>query len=199
MKDYIVTVEETYFDATKFEIGGFYMVVYKGEKGEEFKCILTSVTKDKVTLRYYDKKGYNKDLIIMPFEIESGKYEIKEIKTKGIYKVLNTETDEVVPLSKAKTKYWDLYRKDAEMKVGKCYEIKIGERVFKGFCSHKDSIDIIMVLYSDTGTIGAISYEFTACSKWNDKIIYESLTHGAVVRINRSELKEGKVYFKELI
>lgn len=29
MKDYIVTVEETYFDATKFDFNKFYIVKFK--------------------------------------------------------------------------------------------------------------------------------------------------------------------------
>lgn len=209
MKDYIVTVEETYFDATKFEIGGFYLVRYNQMTAEEYKCILTSVSKSKMFLKYYTK-DYLKELILSPSDLTSGKYEIKEIKTKGKYKLLNAETDEVVPLSKAKTKYWDLYYNDAEMKVGKCYEVKIGERVYKGFCSYRDSEDITMVLYSDTGTIGAITYVPSAFGKYNDnitlirfpsepEIIRNSLTSGVIVKIDRNELKEDRVYFKELV
>jgi hypothetical protein len=196
MKDYIVTVEETCFDATKFDFNKFYIVI---EKDVEYKCLLKTVEKDKVTFITIIDGEYRK-LYILPWKVKNGSIKIKEVET----------LDEVVPLSKAKTKYWDLYRKDAEMKVGKCYEIKIGEHVFKGFCSHKDSIDIIMVLYSDTGTIGAISYDPSTFGKYNDnitlirfpsepEIIHSSLTSGVVVKINRDELKEDRVYFKELI
>ena len=198
MKDYIVTVEETHFGATKFDFNKFYIVT---EKGVEYRCLLKKVEK-KVTTFITVVDGEDKRLYISPYEIKNGNATIEEVVT----------LDEVVPLSKAKSKpkYWDLYYNDAEIKVGKCYEIKIGERVYKGFCSYRDSEDITMVLYSDTGTIGAITYNPSTFGKYNDnitlihfpsepEIIRNSLTSGVVVKIDRNELKEDHVYFKELV
>lgn len=196
MKDYIVTVEETYFDATKFDFDKFYIVKFKEE---EVRCLLTNVTQTEVKFIYVSKTGCATLLTVLVKDVVNGEVTIKEVET----------LDEVVPLSKGKSKYWDLYHKDAEMKVGKCYEVKIGKRVFKGFCSYRDSIDITMVLYSDTGTIGAITYDPSTFGKYNDnitlirfpsepEIIRNSLTSGVIVRIDRNELKEGRVHFKEL-
>jgi hypothetical protein len=194
MKDYIVTVEETYFDATKFEIGGFYLVSYKptfpDADEETHKCILTSATSKTLTFIYYNHKGCKTEINLTTHRIKSGRYVIEEFGDNDNLK--------------------DLYYNDAEMKVGKCYEIKIAERVFKGFCSYRDSEDITMVLYSDTGTVGAITYDPSTFGKYNDnitlirfpsepEIIHNSLTSGVVVKINRSELKEGRAYFKELV
>lgn len=195
MKDYIVTVEETCFDATKFDFNKFYIVT---EKDVEYKCLLKTVEKIKVTFITIADGEYRR-IYVYPCDIKNGDMKIKEVET----------LDEVVPLSKGKTKYWDLFHKDAEMKVGKCYEIKICEHVYKGFCSYRDSINITMVLYSDTGTIGAVAYDPTTCGKWNDNttlirfpgepvIIHNSLTSGVIMKIDRNELKEGRVYFKEL-
>jgi hypothetical protein len=196
MKDYIVTVEETYFDATKFDFNKFYIVA---EDDTEYKCLLKSVEKDKVTFITIVDGEYRK-LYILPWKVKNGNVKIKEVET----------LDEVVPLSKAKSKYWDLYYNDAEIKVGKCYEVKIGERVYKGFCSYRDSEDITMVLYSDTGIVGAITYDPSTFGEYNDnitlirfpsepEIIHNSLTSGVVVKINRDELKEDRIYFKELV
>lgn len=196
MKDYIVTVEETYFDATKFDFNKFYIVT---EGDVKYKCLLKTVEKDKATFITIIDGEYRK-LYILPWKVKNGNIKIKEVET----------LDEIVPLSKAKSKYWDLYYNDSEMKVGKCYEVKIGERIYKGFCSYRDSEDITMVLYSDTGTIGAITYNPSTFGKYNDnitlirfpsepEIIRNSLTSGVVVKINRNELKEDCVYFKELV
>lgn len=196
MKDYIVTVEETYFDATKLDFNKFYIVT---DGTIEHKCLLKTVEKDKATFVTIIGGEY-KWIYVYPCDVKNGDMKIKEVET----------LDEVVPLSKAKSKYWDLYYNDAEIKVGRCYEIKIGECVYKGFCSYRDSIDIAMVLYSDTGTIGTIIYDPTTCGKWNDninilrfpgkpEIIHNSLTSGVIMKIDRNELKEGHVYFKELV
>lgn len=197
MKDYIVTVEETYFDATKFDFNKFYIVKFKEE---EVRCLLAGVTQTEARFIYITKTGYARSLRVLVKEVANNEVTIKEVET----------LDEVVPLSKAKSEYKDLYYNDAEMKEGKCYEVKIGERVYKGFCSYRDSEDITMVIYSDTGTIGAITYDPSMFGKYNDnitiirfpsepEIIRNSLTSGVVVKIDRNELKEDRVYFKELV
>lgn len=196
MKDYIVTVEETYFDATKFDFNKFYIVT---DGIVEYKCLLKTVEKDKATFVTIIAGEY-KRIYVSPHEVKNNKMKIKEVET----------LDEIVPLSKDKSEYKDLYYNDAEIKVGKCYEIKIDEFTYNGFCSYRDSDDITMVLYRDLGAIAAITYSSTMCGKYSDdiklirfpvepKIVDESITSGIVMKINRDELKEDRVYFKELV
>lgn len=198
MKDYIVTVEETYFDATKFDFNKFYIVT---EKDVEYKCLLKTVEKDKATfVTIID--GEDSIICVDPCDIKNGDMKIKEVETH----------DEVVPLSKAKTKFWDLFFNTAEIKKGKCYEVTIGKVIYNGFCSYRNKDTITMVLYSDTGTIGAVAYEPTLCGEWADSIkfirfnkfpsepsiIHNSITSGVIAKIVLKELKEDCVYFKEL-
>lgn len=203
MKDYIVKVEESYFDTAKFEVGGFYLVTYKSPfedvDKETHKCILTSATKDKLTFKYYDNKGCNHDIIILPFEIESGKNEIKEVKTR----------DE--PLSD----YKDLFYNKHQIKTGRSYVIKIDdiekdcEFEYNGFCSYRNKDVITMVVYSSLSSIACITHDPTIYGKWSDNItsikfpgdptiIHNSMTFGTIMKINLNEICENYVFFKEL-
>lgn len=197
MKDYIVTIEETYFDATKFDFNKFYIVKFKEE---EVRCLLANVTKTEVRFLYVSKNGCSTLLTVLVKEVVNGEVTIKEVET----------LDEIVPLSKAKSKFWDLYYNTAEIKVGKCYEIKVCDITYNGFCSYRDSDNIVMVLYSVMGTIGAITYDPTACGKYNDNIkylkfpsepaiIHNSITSGIIAKIDLNEIKEDCVLFREMM
>ena len=194
MKDYIVTVEESYFDATKFEIGGFYLVKYKStltdEDVETYKCILTSATKRTLTFIYYNYRGCKTELQIAPHSIESGRYDIEKFSGNDNLK--------------------DLYNNKDEIKVGKCYKLKIGEYIYNGFCSKRDDNTITMVLFSDNCELGVVYRDITIRNYYNDTVKFihfpgdahveeNSVTNGTVATINLNEIKENSVLFREMV
>ena len=75
MKDYIVTVEETYFDATKFDFNKFYIVT---DKNVELKCLLNTVEKDKATfVTVVDSLCRLVD--VYPCDVKNGEVTIEEV------------------------------------------------------------------------------------------------------------------------
>lgn len=196
MKDYIVTVEETYFDATKFDFNKFYIVT---EDDVEYKCLLKSVEKDKATfITIID--GEYRWLYISPYQIKNGDIKIKEVET----------LDEVVPLSKSKSEYKDLYCNTCDIKTGRCYKLKIGGFTYNGFCSYRNKEIINMVVYTNFCHLACVTYDPTMYGKWNDNkkyirfpgepsIMHNTITNGTVMTINLIEIKEDSVYFKELV
>lgn len=198
MKDYIVTVEETYFDATKFEIGGFYFVIYKGEKEEEFKCILTAATKSNIYLKYYTK-DYIRELTLSPSDLTSGKYEIKEVADVPM-------CNEMLGVFEFK----DLYHNKCKIKTSKCYELKIAGYTYRGFCSKRNKDNITMVLFSGAAEIGVIYRDPTMIRSWEDNVKYihfpgdmsvieNSITNGTVMTIDLNEIIEDSILFREMI
>lgn len=201
MKDYIVsttkTITSSHFDATMFDFNKFYIV--EGY-GISHRCLLKKVGPEEASfVTIID--GESSPVVVNPYEITKGEVVIKEVEA----------ADETIPLSKSR--YKDLYNNESEIKTGKCYKIKIGEHIYNGFCSYRNNIDITMVLYSDTGTIGAVAYEPTLCGEWTDNIkfirfnkfpsepdiLHSSITFGVIAKINLYEIEEGSVYFKEMI
>lgn len=196
MKDYIVTVEETYFDTTKFVFNRFYIVT---EDDAEYKCLLKTVEKDKATFITIIDGEYRK-LYILPWKVKNGNIKIKEVET----------LDEVVPLSKGKSEYKDLFYNTCDIKTGRCYKIKMGELTYNGFCSYRNKETINMVVHTNLCHLACITYDPTIEGKWIDNvksvkfpdkpsIIHNTITYGTVMTINLIEIKEDRVYFKELV
>lgn len=196
MKDYIVTVEETYFDATKFDFNKFYIVT---EKDITYRCLLKTVEK-KVATFVTIVDGLCRSADIYPCDVKTGEVTIKEVET----------LDEVVPLSKSKSKYKDLYYNTRDIKNGRCYKIEIGGHIFIGFCSYRNKDTINMVIYTNSCHLACITYDPAIERKWVDNVkfvkfpdepsnIHNSITNGTVMTINLIEIKEDTVYFKELV
>lgn len=198
MKDYIVTVEETYFDATKFDFNKFYII---HKLNEDYKCLLIDVTPKKVEFISVLRNFGKTDICVYPREVKDGTVTIKEVET----------LDEVVPLSKGKYKirYKDLYYNTCDIKTNRCYKIRIGEHIYKGFCSYRNKEIINMVVYTNFCHLACVTYDPTMYGEWNDNkkyirfpgepsIMHNTITNGTVMTINLVELKEDSVYFKEL-
>lgn len=196
MKDYIVTIEETYFDATKFDFNKFYIVT---EKDVEYKCLLKTVEKDKATfVTVVD--GLCRLADVYPCDVKNGEVTIEEVET----------LDEVVPLSKGKSEYKDLFYNTCDIKTGRCYKLKIDGFTYNGFCSYRNKEIINMVVHTKLCHLACITYDPTIEGKWIDNvksvkfpdkssIIHNTITYGTVMTINLIEIKEDRVYFKELV